>query len=96
MPFLINGAEKLGDDSTAKIIARDYIAYLNNMPEESILTSENLRIIYNYYKMVNPDSRLFKLLYQNKEMIDTIMHSKDFSEVTIMRVIVKKGNLSRH
>ena len=92
LPYLINQAVHLGQDSIADVIAKEYISHLDSLTENEIWTSENGKIMFNHREQVDIDSRLFKLFIQHSEKIDSIMKTirEDFVDFIVWGVLLEQ------
>ncbi len=67
-------AKSFGDDSTANIIARDYINnYLISAPSDSLYTKDNITFLYYF---LSTKESYFNLFYNNRGKVDNVMCEK--------------------
>jgi len=96
MPVLANAARRVGQDSLAKQVSRDYIHhYLETLPEAQLWTRENILFIKQYSSFVNVNDKIFQSYYQGRVIIDSVMHDEHFSDGLINEILYRDEVRSR-
>jgi len=79
MPGLVKTMTELLDDKNgAEAIAKDYKAnYLDKLPDEKLLTRENIEFIFEHLNLISStEDRFFKLFFNLPEIIDSLHNQK--------------------
>jgi protein-disulfide isomerase-like protein with CxxC motif len=82
-------AERLGEDSIAEAFAEEYIHYLESLEKGQLWTKENLTVINAIKNFVSSKDKLFRLYFQDKGTIDSVMHAPGYSDGLINNIIYK-------
>lgn len=71
--------ELLNDKAGANEIAKDYkVNYLDKLPDEQLLTRQNLEFIYPQHLnlIASTNDRFFKLFFSKPDIVDSLLHIK--------------------
>lgn len=91
MPTLAWEAVKIGDNETAKKIARDYSSnFLSKLSAARMLTTDNLRVIW-IVGVEDSKSPYFQLVYQNSAKVDSLLDSPVSTD--IIRYVINKEEI---
>lgn len=88
---LATATKQIGQDSLARIIAKDYLNnYLNRLPEKDLLQKKHLDFLNTFPSLLTSNENLFKYMYRNGNKVDEVMNRKDFAEYIIGRTITRE------
>jgi hypothetical protein len=79
MPGLVKTmAELLDNKEEAEAIAKDYkMNYLDKLPDEQLLTRENIEFIFEHLNLIgSTEDRFFKLFYAKPDIVDSLHNQK--------------------
>jgi thioredoxin-related protein len=84
-------AAALKEDSLASSIARDYMRnyLLKSANASSLWTKENIEFVNKYKNTLNGRDRLFRLYFDNRNLIDSVTGSKNYSGQLINFIVYR-------
>lgn len=84
-PSMITTADKLGDTSTAKQLARELTDYVSDLPPKERYTKERIEFWNNNTWLSN--TRVFGFFYKDARLINKVMTKKSYAESFVDRTI---------
>jgi len=91
LPYLASISKFIGDDSTSKLIATDYLHnYLNKLSESEFFQKKNIDFVSNFSDLLTSKDSAFSLIYKNAVKTDRLIERKDFSENLVFAVVTKE------
>jgi thiol-disulfide isomerase/thioredoxin len=86
MPYLINTAKRVYDDSLSSVIAVDYLNYLGGLADKDLWTKDNIEFIGTYGKVIHYGDKIFQRYLRAKVQIDSIIGSAGYADRLINEV----------
>ncbi len=81
---------KLGQDSLAFNVAKDYIhRYLNSLSEGFVWNKEMLNFIIDFRSLINYNDLIFQLFFHDRKTIDSIMGKSDWADGLINDMVYR-------
>jgi thioredoxin-related protein len=88
--------KQIGQDSLARIIAKDYLDnYLNKLAETDLLQKKNFDFLNTFPSILTSGDNLFKYMYRNGNKVDAVMGAKVFAEYFIGKTITREDITSK-
>jgi thioredoxin-related protein len=89
--YLANISKSIGDDTTAQLIATDYLHnYLNILSEKEFFQKKNIDFVSTFSNLLTSRDRTFALIYKNLNKTDKLIKRNDFSKNLIFSVITNE------
>jgi|GEM_PF-957364 len=83
-------AKRLGYEKLANDIALNYVDnYLVSLPENEFYKRENLEFVADFPKILNLESKVFKLIYAHGDKVDSIMEDERF-RIELVNYVARK------
>jgi thioredoxin-related protein len=88
LPNLARAAINMGQDSLAKMVVREYLNdCLDKLSDSEFLTRSNILFLHQNCNFVSPEDHVFRTYYENRVIIDSIMHYHGFANIAVDFII---------
>ena len=90
MANLANIVYKLGEDSMAFVIAKDYVHhYLDSLTEGLVWTKETVNFMVDFRSLINSSDHIFQLWFHDKRRIDSLVAKSNYADGLINYMVYK-------